>query len=76
MKDLTSISESFENSINELTQHIEQQTTIYALLNSRLTRLPSDIAADPHTSTSKESTTTCTPPVSAATHTFPIQEGI
>jgi len=38
--------EEIENSLSELRQHIEEQTTIYALLNSRLTRLPSDIVAD------------------------------
>jgi hypothetical protein len=76
MKNLTSISESFENSINELTQHIEQQTTIYALLNSRLTRLPSDIAAEPHKAISKESTTSYIIPSSAATHISQFQGGI
>jgi len=55
MKHLTPLSrshangtfEDIENSLSDLSQHIDDQTTIYALLNSRLTRLHSDVAAGP-----------------------------
>ena len=36
----------FESSLNDLNQYIEGQMNVYALLNSRLTRLHSDVAAD------------------------------
>jgi hypothetical protein len=53
MKPLTHLSrshangtfEDIENSLSDLSQHIDDQTIIYALLNSRLTRLHGDVAA-------------------------------